>query len=155
MVYMTNCPTCGYNGVDGDKCPYCGNEEVTDSVPANANPNRYYPRVQIKKCKSCEKEFDYHMMQGDKGWACKECFEIQCKKCKDIKTWKGLEEKELDYFSENSMCKKCNNSQCFYCEEVFSISGKNYKEAIFETHSGNLEAKICNECYEESLNQDD
>jgi hypothetical protein len=27
---MTNCPTCGYNGVDGDQCPYCGNQDETD-----------------------------------------------------------------------------------------------------------------------------
>ena len=151
MVYMTNCPTCGYNDVDGDKCPYCGNDEATDSAAANVNLNiDYFPRVEIKKCESCEKEFDYHMWNGDKGWACKKCFEIKCEKCKDIKTWKGLEEKELYYFSHNSMCKKCNNSQCFHCEEVFSIGGKNYAEGIniFETDSGNLEAKICTECYE-------
>ncbi len=149
MVYMTNCPTCGYNGVDGERCPYCGNDEATDSGAANVNPYiDYFPYQEIKKCELCEQKFDYHMWKGDKGWACKKCFEIECEKCKDIKTWKGLEEKELSYFSYNSMCKKCNFSQCFICEEVFSNSGLNYQEVIFEVDNGNLEVNICTECFE-------
>ncbi len=31
MVYMWNCPKCGYNHVDGDQCPYCGNDGETDT----------------------------------------------------------------------------------------------------------------------------
>ena len=182
MVYMTNCPTCGYNGVDGDKCPYCGNKKVTDSGAANIDD---YSQLfaEIKKCESCEKEFDYHMWHSDKGWVCKECFKAKCKscekefdyhmifsnykgkvckecfeekceKCKDIKIWKDLEERELDYFEYNSICKKCNLSSCWWCEELIIRSDKNYSEIYFEAIDCTLKGYIHNECDEESLNQD-
>lgn len=32
---MWNCPKCGYNHVDGDKCPYCGNDSETDTGMEN------------------------------------------------------------------------------------------------------------------------
>jgi len=56
MVYMTNCPTCGYNGVDGDQCPYCGNQEETD-----VNTDFSFPRELLGYGKSEEVKFHCHL----------------------------------------------------------------------------------------------